>query len=201
MSTTYVTLLRHGLPLGEHCFRGHTDFALTDKGFEQMHHSVRNLTEIESVVTSPLKRCADFAYQFAHQHDVSVVEDEEWKEINFGDWDGKEKQFIWQQDQQALSQFWSDPWHCTPPNGETLEAYDLRIHHAWQKLLADHKGKRVLLVTHGGVIKQLFRQIMQMPKSEHYLQRVNIPYAALVNLSVYHDENGKDWPEWQWPLT
>ncbi len=199
MSTTQITLLRHGLPEGDQCFRGHTDFLLTEEGFEQMHKSIQNIEQIDCVVTSPLKRCADFSYDFANPKSIPVFEQKNWMELNFGDWDGKRKDDVWKNDQQTLSLFWSDPWNITPPNGETLHAYDKRIYAAWQQLLSEHQSKHVLLVTHGGVIKQLFRQVFNMPKSEQYLHRLNIPYAARITISVYHDENGKVWPELQWP--
>lgn len=199
MSTTRIALLRHGLPDGEHCFRGHADFVLTEVGFEQMSKATQDLTDIEVVVTSPLKRCADFGRWFAKESEISVEVNNNWMEIDFGDWDGKDKQQVWDQNEQALSLFWADPWNHSPPNGETLEHYDQRISLAWTQLLQRYKGKSILVVTHGGVIKQLMRQILQMPKSEHYLHRLNIPYAALINISVYHDDNGKVWPELHWP--
>lgn len=199
MSSTRISVLRHGLPEGENCFRGITDFAITSKGLEQMHKATRSITAVDVVISSPLIRCAHFANEFATHNQIPLIKDTHWMEINFGDWDGREKEEVWIKEESALSQFWSTPWQFTPPNGETLAAYDQRVAKAWKQLLVQHQGKHVLLVTHGGVMKQLFRQIMQMPKSENYLHRLNIPYAGLMSLSVYHDDNGKDWPELQWP--
>ncbi|WCE32482.1 histidine phosphatase family protein [Vibrio sp. SCSIO 43137] len=200
MASTRITLLRHGLPEGDNCFRGHTDFAITDKGLQQMRRSVEPLCNFEVVVSSPLSRCADFAAEYANEHQLPLQLEPGWMEINFGDWDGEEKDTVWQHSQQTLSRFWDDPWNTTPPNAEPLIDYDKRINAAWGQLLEQHKGKSVLLVTHGGVIKQVMRQIMQMPENEKYLHRLNIPYAALVAISVYHDENGKQWPRLEWPV-
>lgn len=198
MTTTRIELLRHGLPEGDDCFRGHTNFALTEKGFQQMRESVADCPVTDVVVTSPLSRCRDFAAEYAHQHSLKLYEEPDFKELDFGDWDGKPKQSVWENNQKLLTRFWSHPWETVPPNGEGLEEYDKRILKAWSSLLATHKGSSVLLVTHGGVMKQLLRQLLEMPKSATYLQRLNIPYAARITVTVYHDDNGKLWPEVHW---
>ena len=199
MTITRVELLRHGLPEGDDCFRGHTDFLLTEEGFRQMHEAVSGCHAFDLVMTSPLKRCSDFAYRHAEQHCTPVIEEPDFMEINFGDWDGRTRDEVWQNDQKTLSQFWSEPWNTTPPNGESLEECDSRIQTAWSSLLDEYKGKNILVVTHGGVIKQILRLVLDMPKSEIFLQRINIPYAAKLIITIYHDNQGQLWPELHWP--
>ena len=199
MTTTRIELLRHGLPTGDECFRGHTDFALTDAGFLQMQEAVAACQGIDLVVTSPLKRCQRFALDYAAKQGIELIAEPDFKELNFGDWDGVAKQQVWQSDQEQLMKFWSSPWESLPPNGESLPDYDQRIEQAWRRLLTQYRGRSILLVTHGGVIKQLLRQLLEMPQTAHYLQRLNIPYAARVSISVYHDDQGKLWPEVLWP--
>ena len=121
-------------------------------------------------------------------------------ELNFGDWDGRRKQDVWDEQQAMLSRFWSEPWDTVPPNGESLHDFDRRIRQAWNRMLTRHQGKRILVVAHGGVIKQIIRFLLDMPESAAYIQRLNIPYAAKVCITVYHDENGKHWPEIHWPM-
>jgi alpha-ribazole phosphatase len=200
MTTTTIELLRHGLPEGDDCFRGHTDFLLTDEGLQQMRDSMRGSEVPDVVITSPLSRCHQFAREYSENHQCPLVLNDKIKEIDFGDWDGRRKQDIWQNHQEVLSRFWSTPWEITPPNGESLVAYDQRIKTAWFSMLEEHKGKRILLVTHGGVMKQIVRRVLEMPKDEKYLQRLSIPYAAKITVTVYHDENGKLWPELHWPV-
>ncbi|MDB1125123.1 histidine phosphatase family protein [Vibrio algarum] len=201
MTTTKIELLRHGLPEGDDCFRGHTDFLLTNTGMDQMNASVANSVVPDLVLSSPLLRCRDFAEQYAQKYKLPVIIKQEFKEIDFGDWDGHKKQAVWDNEQEQLTKFWADPWNMTPPNGESLKDYDKRIVLAWQNMLQEYKGKRLLLVTHGGVIKQIMRILLEMPRTNTYLQRMNIPYAAKVEISVYHDENGQLWPEIHWPVS
>ncbi len=200
MTTTHIELLRHGLPEGEDCFRGHTDFRLTDEGLIQMRKAAKGSEDVDLVVSSPLVRCQEFASEFSQQLSVPLIVNPDFKEIDFGDWDGKPKQDVWEQEQNALTQFWASPWTNAAPNGETVEAYDKRIEHAWLTMLDEHKGKKILLVTHGGVIKQVLRQVLELAKNEVYLQRLTVPYAAKIKITVYHDTDGKLWPEVHWPV-
>lgn len=199
MTTTYIDLLRHGLPEGEDCFRGHTDFALTEQGFQQMRSAIKESQHYDLIITSPLQRCQRFATYLAKLRSLPLVENRDFMEINFGHWDGKSKQEVWDNEEQNLTQFWSSPWEYTPPNGEPLDSYDSRIEQAWNEVLRKHKGKRILLVTHGGVIKQILRQLLGMPKDAAYLQRLAFPYGSRVSLSIYHDDLGKLWPTVHWP--
>ncbi|SON53413.1 histidine phosphatase family protein [Vibrio tapetis] len=199
MTTTHIELLRHGLPEGEACFRGHTDFLLTAEGLNQMRSAVNGGELPDVVLSSPLLRCRKFALEYSEQSGCPLVMNADFKEIHFGDWDGKPKQEIWDTQQEALTQFWASPWQNTPPNGETVESYDQRIESAWAAMLEEHKGKKILLVTHGGVMKQIIRQVLQLAKNEVYLQRLTIPYAAKIKITVYHDSDGKLWPELHWP--
>jgi broad specificity phosphatase PhoE len=203
MTTTHIVLLRHGLPEGDNCFRGHTDFKLTELGLQQMYDAMANGytadKRLDVVVSSPLSRCSQFAVDYATRQQCPVMIRPDFIEINFGEWDGQPKQKIWDDQQQELTQFWAEPWRYTPPKGESLIDYDIRIQRAWDELLTEFIGKNVLLVTHGGVIKQLLRQLLDMPQNSGYLERLDIPYAGRITISVYHDQDGKLWPRLHWP--
>ncbi|MEI6890641.1 MAG: histidine phosphatase family protein [Pontiella sp.] len=197
---TQIELLRHGLPEGNECFRGHVDFPITKKGLEQMWASIGASQIAEVVISSPLQRCQRFARAYSDQHAIPLVIKPEFMELNFGDWDGKRKQDIWETDQDTLKRFWSSPWETSPPKGESIADYDRRLSSAWDNLLVEFKGKKIVLVTHGGVIKQILRILLEMPKNAIYIHRLKIPYAAKIKITVYHDDDGKLWPEIHWPV-
>ncbi|PSU09862.1 histidine phosphatase family protein [Photobacterium ganghwense] len=197
--TTRVDILRHGLPEGHRCLRGHTDFAITATGLEQMTLAVAGLEDIEQVVCSPLQRCSHFAQTYARRFTLPCQESELWMEMNFGNWDGQPHDTLWQSHGQHLTDYWENPWQSTPHGGESLREFDGRIADAWKQLLADHAGKRILLVTHAGVMKQLMRILLEMPENAGYLQRIELPYAARYRVTNFTDANGQEWPQLQWP--
>lgn len=193
-TTTHITLLRHGRPEGEACLRGKTDFAITEQGLTQMHQAVKERQDLSGVVSSPLSRCLDFAKEFAKLNDIPCEIEQDWQEMDFGDWDGQEIKALWQSNPQKMELFWREPWENGPLNGETVADFDARIAHAWQRLLTEYRGQSVLVVTHGGAMKQLLRQLTQMNQDNHYLNIFNLSYAATVTVSVYQDSEGGHWP-------
>jgi alpha-ribazole phosphatase len=200
---TQVDILRHGLPEGDKCLRGHTDFALTQKGFQQMTNAVSDIKHLDVIMSSSLKRCQYFADHLADKLNVSVEHSDQWREINFGDWDGLSHHELMHRFGDESEQYWQDPWQvCTEGNalhnGERIIDFDVRIDHAWQQLLYHHQGKKILLVTHAGVMKQLLRLLFDMPNNTHYLYRIQFPYAARMRITIYHDTE-KNWPQLQWP--
>ena len=197
---TRIDFLRHGLPEGDGCLRGHTDFPITPQGLEQMWCAVEGLSDVEKVVTSPLVRCREFAEQFTGRFELPIEPVEHWKEMNFGHWDGQSRDSLWENYGETLSQYWQNPWKSNPHGGESLREFDSRIQQAWEALLAQNGGKRLLLVTHAGVMKQFLRILLDMPENASYLHRMELPYAARYRVTVYHDENGTNWPQLQWPV-
>ena len=200
---TQIDILRHGLPEGDNCLRGHTDFALTEQGFKQMRQSVEGITTLDTVVTSSLQRCAVFAQYIAESLQIPIQHCDEWKEMDFGEWDGLTHQQLIARVGKDVDAYWYDPWQecddCTALHkGETLAQFDNRINEAWLQLLQQYQGQKVLLVTHSGVMRQLLRLLFEMPQNTVYLHRINLPYAARIRITVYHDGK-QDWPQLQWP--
>ncbi|CAH0533731.1 Adenosylcobalamin/alpha-ribazole phosphatase [Vibrio stylophorae] len=196
---TRITFLRHGQPEGEGCARGKTDFALTEKGFEQMLQAATHAPVAQQIITSPLVRCARFAKAKAAEWQVDCLQDASWQEYDFGEWDGLSWQTIEQQDGETLRAFFSNPWQVTPKGAESMATFDQRIEGAWQRLLAQYRGQSVMVVTHAGVMKQLMSLLLQIPKEGAFWQRIYLPYAALMSVAITHDEQGQDWIQVQWP--
>ncbi len=81
---------------------------------------------------------------------------------------------------EALGRFWADPYAFTPPGGEPLSEFEARVLVAQRRLRQRHAGRRVLLVTHGGVIRLLLARARGLPR-EHLLQ-VDVGHGALFGL-------------------
>ncbi|RYE51090.1 MAG: hypothetical protein EOP48_18730 [Sphingobacteriales bacterium] len=64
------TLLRHGQVAGPAALYGHTNVALSEQGYNAMHASMKKihaLQSIDTIVSSPLIRCAQLAELFSTQ--------------------------------------------------------------------------------------------------------------------------------------
>ena len=93
---TVVLLVRHGLTAGTgHVLTGRTPgIPLDDRGREQATALATRLAEVrlDAIITSPLERCRETAEAIAAARGgepLPVKEDEQFAEVNYGDWTGQ----------------------------------------------------------------------------------------------------------------
>jgi alpha-ribazole phosphatase len=175
-----VSLLRHGHTTSGPVYRGRVDVPLSDKGWQQMQDAMQGM-QPDMLVTSPLQRCADFA----HSLDMPVITDERFLEMDFGAWDGVDRDQVWQQDQAAVEAFWANPMEVSPPGGENLaqvQARAMAALHEHIETAIDQAKTHLLIVSHGGVIRCLLGKLLHM--SSQGLFHLYLPYAGLAHLKV-----------------
>ncbi len=176
-----IDLLRHGEPVGGIRFRGSLDDPLTEEGFRQMESAVANGGPWDAIVTSPLSRCAAFAQSLAHRLDVPLEVDERLKEIHFGDWEGLSFAELMATAPLALTRFMGDPLRHPPPGAESVEAFRERTLDALRdRLKPINSGRRLLFVTHGGVIRVMLCHARGWPLAR--LLEIDVPHASLHGL-------------------
>jgi len=180
-----IDLLRHGAVDAAHwAFRGGgTDVALSKDGWRQMEQVADQLpwSSIDAVACSPMQRCLKPAQQFSHQHQTALTQLAAMRELNFGAWEGKSWQQLAEQYQTQLDRFWRDPQGFTPPEGEPFDLFVTRVGQAWKQWTEGVSGHR-LLVAHGGVIRVILAQLLQMPMAA--LWSLDLPYASWSRVSM-----------------
>lgn len=180
---TTIDLLRHGEPIGGRKFRGSVNDPLSVEGWAQMRMAVGNHCPWQVVVSSPLDRCALFARELCERHALDLDIDAGFREVSFGDWDGRSVAELEEQQAEALRRFWQDPVACPPPAGEPLPAFQARVVTAWQALAERHHGRHVLLICHGGTIRVLLSHLLGMPLA--HIWRVAVPYASVSRVRLF----------------
>lgn len=188
---TQFDLLRHGECEGGAIYRGSTDVTLSALGRAQMQSSAQQgyLTgQWDQIISSPLKRCIDFAESLAEELVLPCVAEPAFKELNFGEWEGRELKEVWENDRQNVSQFYQSPSKYPPPSGESLCVLQQRLMEAWGRCLAQYQGQRILLIQHGGTIRVLLATLLGMPLDS--ITALDIPYAGLSRVNVYQDSQG-----------
>lgn len=195
---TTIDLIRHGKPEGGEIFRGSVDVPLTPEGREQMLGGIGRLhthsaeDNWDAIVTSPLLRCADFAHEMAERDGIAIAVDAGFREISFGDWDGQSFKAIKAQYGDQFNDYWRNPIENTPPNAEALDAFAERIRGAFWQLVQQYKGQKLLLVTHGGVIRAVLNLVLASAMDS--FMRYEVPYASVSRVKIYHDE-GQEFPQ------
>ena len=80
-----IDLLRHGETTAGSCFLGSTDVTLSEQGWLQVQSAIDDQV-YQYVISSPLKRCVEFAKLFATNNDLPLTVEKDLREIHFGDW-------------------------------------------------------------------------------------------------------------------
>lgn len=189
---TLVDILRHGMPVGGRIYRGHRDDPLSEQGWRDMWQTVGDHCPWDVIVTSPLSRCRAFAEALAERHDRPLEIEEGFREIHFGDWEGRNVEEILAATPEQVAQYWRDPVACTPPGGEALADFRERVVRAWSGVAERHAGRHVLVVGHGGLTRMVLAAALAMPLEA--VLRIEMPNAGLTRLRLQNDINGNPAP-------
>ena len=180
--TLILDLLRHGETELGGGLRGSLDDALTAKGWAQMRDTVEGQGPWDRLVSSPLQRCARFADELGERLGLPVTLEPGLQELHFGVWEGQSAASLMDTDAEALGRFWADPYGFTPPQGEPVLAFSERVLAAVERLRLAYAGERVLLVSHGGVMRLLLARARGLPREQ--LLNVEVAHGALFSLRV-----------------
>jgi len=174
----FVDLLRHGAAVGGGRFRGASDDRLSPAGVTQMRAVTEGLSGWDALFSSPARRCAEVAGELAAERGLKLELMAELGERHFGDWENRSASEI---PATELKRFWDDPVGFTPPGAEPFEALRERVLKGWDRILGSQAGFPLLL-THGGVIRIILGQVLDIPAAA--LLRIEVPTACRTRLRV-----------------
>ena len=181
-------LMRHGEPEGGQRWRGSTDYPLNDDGWQQMRTSFARLDmPFAKIYSSPLSRCRAFAEEIGAMHGIETQIDEDLREYEFGSWENRLSEELWQEQPEQVLAFWRDPWHHPPPGGEEPAAYQKRVGRAWQRLQRQ-EGKKIMVVSHGGTIRMLLCHALGLDYDRLWIFDVRYASVARLRVEFYPDE-------------
>ena len=154
-----LLLVRHGESTwnARGRWQGWADPPLTDLGRAQAEAAAPAAAPVDAVVSSDLQRARVTAELMAAVLDVGAVHvDADLRERDVGNFTGLTRAEIEERWPGALSRG-NASIARDPRFGETVEALATRVNAALARLAATFAGQRVLVVTHGGVVRNLER--------------------------------------------
>jgi broad specificity phosphatase PhoE len=182
-----VTVLRHGAVAGRaHVFRGTLDEPLSTQGVQQMEQTLARCpaTAFDTVATSPLKRCHEFAAAYVAQRRLPLRVLPPFGELAFGDWEGLTPEEAAERNPAEYQAFRASGGEHAPPNGESLAQFRARIGLGWQEWLARNDGTNRLLITHAGVMRALLMELFGFTPAQAF--QIALPEAACLRISWLH---------------
>ncbi|MGW7627891.1 bifunctional RNase H/acid phosphatase [Streptomyces griseoincarnatus] len=190
---TFV-LLRHGetplTPQKRFSGSGGSDPSLSDIGREQAGKVAAALARrgtVQAVVASPLARTRETARIVAARLGLDVAVEDGLRETDFGAWEGLTFGEVRERYPEDLDAWLASPDAEPTGGGESFAATAARVAEARDRLLAEYRGRTVLLVTHVTPIKMMIRLALGAPPEA--LFRMELSAASLSAVAYYADGN------------
>lgn len=164
-----IYFARHGKTIygQEKRFEGVSDSPLTEEGRNQARRLANFLKDknIHQIFTSPLGRARTTTEIVGKVLNLEPTIDDVWREISYGDWDGKKKEELchcdqWQEREKNKYTF-IHPGSCNNINGESYELLYKRISPKLIELKNNLQGNNSLIVAHIGIlrtVKKFFKE-------------------------------------------
>lgn len=190
---THVKLVRHTQTdwNKEGRYQSHSDRPLTEFGQARADAVIHRLRygAYTAIISTGLSRTDTLAARVAEKQlpTPEVEKDERWREVDHGLWEGLTYQEISERYGEQARQRFGDFWNSRAHGGECgADLWD-RVEAAWEALLRNYAGGRVLLVTHGTPIRLLLCSLLGVPFERHWQLRTDL--GGITALDVYPSAN------------
>jgi alpha-ribazole phosphatase len=180
-----LTLVRHtSLAIAPSICYGQSDVDVS-VNFTVEHKSLKDKlasSSFDAIYTSPLQRCHKLAEALCADPSLGFTKsdiqfDARLKELHFGDWEMSP----WDEIPRDIFDIWANDYaNLAPPNGETFSQLHARAKSFVADVSSHSYGKNILVVTHGGFIRALIAEVLQMPLKR--LFRITIDHASITQL-------------------
>ena len=185
---TFIYFIRHGetvlTPTRKFSGTGSLDPELMQEGLDQADLVAEEAAKLgaDILIASPLKRTRQTAEAIARTTGLEIIFDESWFELSFGSWDGKSIEEVKAEDPDAY-QSWLNSTAYAPDGGESYDEASVRIDEALEKVVAQYPGKKIIVVTHNGVIKTAIKLAIGAPAAAVF--HVDATPCSISSISIW----------------
>ncbi len=184
---TSLWLVRHGQTTfnRQRRYQGAFDSPMTPFGTMQIAALARRLRHLPFTVavTSSSERTRVTAATILEGRRIPVIEDPRWNETGHGRWEGLSYAEVKARFREEAAARFADALHGRAQGGESLAEVNMRVSAAWNTLLHDHPGGRILVVTHATPIQLILCGVANLPPTQYWRWRVDL--GSLTALDVY----------------
>lgn len=169
--------------------QGCQDSPLTQKGIanaKKLGKSLENI-DFDLIYCSPLKRAVDSANYIRGDKNTNIILDENFKEMNYGKWEGMTVNEINEKYSLEYHNFINNPEKFTPLGGESYDSVINRVKKGLFNIIKKHEGENILIVTHTAIIKAIILIAKENPLDRFW----NPPYITDTSLTVLEIIDGK----------
>ena len=174
--------------------QGHRDSPLTPRGREQILTSGMEIVkQLESpqealIAHSDLGRAKDSANLLHSVLGAPLLAVPELREMALGPWEGLTKDVIERDWGPSRHTFWQEPHkHITLEGAESIEVVQKRTLKAILTLVQNHKGRPLVIVSHGVALGCLMAALEKRPLKDLWKDRV-VNHGVTQTIGVYEKE-------------
>ncbi len=202
-----LILIRHGETSWnvERRLQGHLDIDLNAHGRVQAAALATALAKepLDAIICSDLQRALQTAHTIAQHNHLPCVVQPQWRERNFGGFEGELISTLPQRYPVEYANWRACHTDSTfPPNahgeytGESIRQFHARIENAFLTLAREFPGKKIAVVTHGGILECAYRISHQLALNAP--RQTSMQNASLNRfvLSIEHNRPKLDLVEW-----
>jgi probable phosphoglycerate mutase len=187
---TTLVLVRHGVTAHTTAKRFSGGLAsanppLSEEGHAQVRATatwLAPLAEVEALVASPVRRTQESAAEVADVLGLEVTLEPGFAEMEFGVWDGLTFAEVAERDRAGLDA-WLGDLDRAPEGGESFRAVQERVLAGLERVLAEHAGRTVAVVSHVTPIKTLVAHALGAPLSA--VMRMELSPASVTVVSFH----------------
>ena len=188
---TEFVLIRHGETLAnkEAILQGQSESALSEEGLEQAKLLAKRLQyhpPFDHIFSSDLTRCMITAQCTVDLIGGEIIAAKELREWDFGELEGRKRDELIKEYPEVMNFFINSHQEIIVPGGEKRSELESRIKNYFTYLAKEYTGKRLLVFSHGGALRSLFRFIVGYPAANNIFPQIsNASYSSCI-----HSKNG-----------
>lgn len=183
--TTSYWFVRHG-PTHATGFCGHRDLPADLSDIAQIGRLKKFLPQDAKILSSDLSRARETA-RAIRSHQKWLPEAPEFREMNFGDWDGQDFATVEKSDPTRWRAFWETPGDTAPPNGESWHQLTNRINAALSGLHQSGPQGKIIVTAHFAVILAALQLATNMPAASAFSFKID--NYSVTRLDYLHKSN------------
>ncbi len=139
---------------------------------------------ISAIYSSPLERATETATFFSHICNVDIKTEEFLREVNFGEFQGKDADFL--HSQPIWQSFLNTPEEVVFPEGESVRNAQIRISKGLDEISRHHKEENVVCFAHCEILLLAVCACLNLPVN--YMHRLTIHPASVTLVEWTEDE-------------
>ncbi|MGL5506980.1 MAG: histidine phosphatase family protein [Paraclostridium sp.] len=163
---------------------GHIDSSISNLGKSQILKLTKFLEneKIDMIYTTTSSRTKLTIEKLAKVKNLDIIQSEELREINFGDFEGINFNIIKERHSDEFKKMIEQGYRYTYPNGESLiDSYN-RVCKKVESILNRNEHKTILICTHAGTIRNIISYLIGNTHEYHWNFKIDNASVSIIDI-------------------